>query len=179
VKPLPIVRPATYGDAAAISRLYTPFVVASPVSFEESPPGADQIASRISSKPRLPWLIAEVDSELCGFAYASLHRQRAAYRWSADCSVYVDPGHQGQGLGRALYGLLIADLTSLGYVSLFAGITLPNPASIGLHESFGFRPVGIYRNVGYKQGRWRDVGWWQKRLAEPSPAPADPLEWRP
>jgi phosphinothricin acetyltransferase len=122
----------------------------------------------------LPWLVSERDGALVGYAYGSVHRTRAAYRWSVDVSVYVDRSVHRAGIGRALYAELLETLTRLGYYNAFAGITLPNAASVGLHEAMGFRPVGIYRNVGHKFGRWHDVGWWQLPLREPSPDPAEP-----
>jgi len=109
------------------------------------------------------WLVAEVDGALAGYAYGSPHRTRAAYASSCDVAVYVDPAHARQGIGRALYGELLARLAA-DYHAAFAGIALPNAASVGLHEAMGFTPVGIYREVGWKMGGWRDVGWWQRLL---------------
>jgi phosphinothricin acetyltransferase len=128
----------------------------------------------------LPWLVAERDGGVTGYAYASPHRARAAYRWGADVSVYLDERERGRGSGRALYGALLPVLRDLGYTGAYAGITLPNPASVALHESMGFSLVGVYRRVGYKLGGWHDVGWWQLVLADPLPeVPAEPREWAP
>ena len=122
------------------------------------------MARRIGERGRShAWLVAEVDGTLAGYAYGSPHRTRAAYASSCDVAVYVDPGHARQGLGRALYGELLA-LLAPEYHAAFAGIALPNDASVGLHEAMGFTPVGIYREVGWKMGGWRDVGWWQRLL---------------
>ena len=110
------------------------------------------------------WLVAEVDGEVAGYAYGSVHRTRAAYASSCDVAVYVDPVHARRGIGRALYMALLPALAERGFHAAFAGIALPNAASIGLHESMGFTPVGIYREVGWKLGAWRDVGWWQRLL---------------
>ena len=133
----------------------------------------------MAARPRLPWLVAERDGLVLGYAYASRHRARAGYRWSAECSVFVDPAYQSQGIGRLLYGALIDEVTGLGYRALFAGIALPNPASVRLHEAMGFEPIGVFPAVGYKLGAWRDVGWWRRELAElPSPPP-EPREWLP
>ena len=107
----------------------------------------------------------------------SAHRQRPAYRWSADCSVYLVPRYRSRGLGRRLYERLIGEVRDLGYVSLFAGIALPNAPSVGLHEAMGFRVVGVFSNVGYKLGSWRDVGWWQLPLRDVPPAPTEPRPW--
>jgi L-amino acid N-acyltransferase YncA len=173
------VRGATAADAEAIAAIYAPMVEQSPASFEEMPPDAVEVERRMSSHPRLPWLVAQTTGRVVGYAYAGQHRRRPAYRWSADSSVYVDESHHGRGVGRMLYERLIEEMTVLGYVSLFAGIALPNDASVGLHEAVGFRLVGVYRNVGFKHGRWRDVGWWQRLLVDPPECPADPRPWTP
>ena len=110
---------------------------------------------------------------MIGFAYGCPHRERAAYRWAADVSVYVVPEHQRHGVGRALYGSLLPLLVRQGLHVACAGITLPNEASVALHESFGFTAVGVYRRIGFKHGAWWDVGWWQLELREPD-APAEP-----
>ena len=180
-----MVRAAAPADAAALAAIYAPVVTGTAISFEEAPPGPDEISRRMAARPRLPWLVADDGGRVAGYAYASAHRGRPAYRWSAECSVYLDPAYQGQGLGRRLYERLIEQVRGLGYRSLLAGIALPNPASVGLHEALGFAPVGVYRAVGYKHGAWRDVGWWQLTLAEPEalagpgPEPAEPRPWSP
>ena len=110
------------------------------------------------------WLVADQGGAVAGYAYGSPHRTRAAYGSSCDVAVYVDPAHSRRGLGRALYDALLTELASKGFHAAFAGIALPNDASIGLHEAVGFTPVGIYRQVGWKLGAWRDVGWWQRLL---------------
>ena len=110
------------------------------------------------------WLVAEVDGKVAGYAYGSPHRERAAYASSCDVAVYVDPAHARQGIGRTLYAALFPLLADKGSHAAFAGIALPNDASVGLHEAMGFTPVGIYREVGWKLGGWRDVGWWQRLL---------------
>ena len=109
------------------------------------------------------WLVAEINGGLAGYAYGSPHRTRAAYASSCDVAVYVDPAHSRRGLGRALYAELLEGLGEK-FHAVFAGIALPNLASVGLHEAMGFTPVGIYREVGWKMGGWRDVGWWQRLL---------------
>jgi len=174
-----LIRAATLADVEAMRAIYAPMVTDTAMSFEESPPDAPEIIRRMLASPRRPWLVADVRDHVAGFAYASAHRQRPAYRWSADSSVYVDPHYQGQGLGRLLYERLINEVRDLGYVSLFAGIALPNDASVALHEAIGFRTVGVFRDVGYKRGAWRDVGWWHKTLASPPTHPGDPREWLP
>ncbi len=135
------------------------------VSFELDPPDAGEMARRIADYGATHgWLVAEIDGTVAGYAYGSPHRTRAAYSSSCDVAVYVDPAHSRQGLGRALYAELLTRLAAKGYHAAFAGIALPNEASIGLHEAMGFTPVGIYREVGWKMGDWRDVGWWQRLL---------------
>lgn len=163
-------------DAAACAAIYAPNVDGSPVSFEERPPDAAELARRIASTSRThPWLVAEEGGRVVGYAYACAHRSRPAYRWAVDVSVYVSPSHHGRGCGTMLYRELFARLRRQGFTTAFAGITLPNEASVGLHESLGFRPVGVFRAVGWKQGRWRDVGWWQLALAPPGEeAPPEP-----
>jgi L-amino acid N-acyltransferase YncA len=173
----PAIRAARAADAAAIAGVYAPYVTDNYASFEAEPPTAEELEARMLAAPRLPWLVAEEAGALAGYAFASRHRTRAAYRWAVDCSVYLADTARGRGIGRALYQRLIPEVRALGYVTAHAGITLPNPASVGLHEAVGFTPVGVYRNVGYKQGAWRDVGWWQLALCDPPPEPAEPLEW--
>jgi L-amino acid N-acyltransferase YncA len=173
------VRAATPADAPALSLIYAPMVRDTAVSFEQSPPDAAEFTRRMSARPRLPWLVAESSAGVVGYAYAVRHRERAAYRWAVDGSVYVEPSHHGRGVGRMLYERLIDEVRALGYVNLFAGIALPNDASVALHEAVGFRPVGVYRNVGFKHGSWRDVGWWQRTLANAPPSPSEPIEWSP
>jgi phosphinothricin acetyltransferase len=171
------IRSADVADAAAIAEIYRPYVDGSVVSFETCAPEGDEISERMLSRPRLPWLVASRDDAVVGYAYASAHRSRAAYRWSADCSVYLPASEQGRGTGRRLYDALFVLLRDLGYVSVFAGIALPNQASVGLHEAMGFTLVGVYRDVGFKLGAWHDVGWWQLALREPPPDPPEPNKW--
>jgi phosphinothricin acetyltransferase len=175
----PAIRPATAEDAAAVAAVYRPYVTDGYASFEADPPTASQVAGHMAGRPRLPWLVAEEGGTVLGFAYAAQHRTRAAYRWSVDCSVYLAAGAQGRGLGRALYERLIPEVRTLGYVSAFAGIALPNAGSVKLHEAMGFAPVGVFRDVGFKHGEWRDVGWWQLRLCDPPTEPAEPRQWQP
>jgi phosphinothricin acetyltransferase len=135
------------------------------VSFELDPPTPEEMAGRvIAYSARHAWLVAEVEGVVAGYAYGSPHRDRAAYSSSCDVAVYVDRAHARQGIGRTLYGALLPMLAAKGFHAAFAGIALPNDASVGLHEAMGFTPVGIYREVGWKMGGWRDVGWWQRLL---------------
>jgi phosphinothricin acetyltransferase len=169
-----VIRIATPADAGAIAAIYRPFVDETAVSFELEPPDAAEMERRIAGTlPALPWLVLD-RGEVQGYAYASRHRERAAYRWSVDSSVYVAAGHRRAGVGRALYTALFALLRAQGYRAVHGGVTLPNAPSVGLHEALGFAPVGVYRAVGYKLGGWHDVGWWQLALRPPAPAPAEP-----
>ncbi|MGI8428912.1 MAG: arsinothricin resistance N-acetyltransferase ArsN1 family B [Solirubrobacteraceae bacterium] len=153
---------ADAGDCAAI---YAPFVRDTAVSFERDAPAASEMAVRIERTSLThPWLVAQAGERVVAFAYAAPHRAREAYRWTADVSVYVGPGDRRRGLGSALYAVLLELLRRQGICNACAGITLPNDASVGLHEALGFVPVGVYRRVGWKAGGWHDVGWWQLPL---------------
>ena len=164
-------------DAAACAAIYAPYVEASAISFEERAPSAEEVAARIERVTAThPWLVAEHDREVIAYAYACPHRERPAYRWAADVSVYVVDTQHRQGVGRNLYEALFERLRQQRYRVACAGITLPNEASVQLHQRLGFVPVGVYRGIGWKAGAWRDVGWWQLDLApgtgEP---PSEPL----
>lgn len=172
-----ILRLATENDAEQIRAIYAPIVSQTATSFELEPPSPDEIRKRVADTLRLlPWLVCDRDGEVLGYAYASLHRTRPAYQWSVDVSVYVRAGQRRSGLGRALYASLFEILVRQGYYNAYAGIALPNPASVGLHEAIGFRPVGIYREVGYKLSAWHDVGWWQLALQPKLTPPQPPLD---
>jgi phosphinothricin acetyltransferase len=171
-----MIRMATQADAEAIAGIYGPVVAATAISFETEPPSPAELARRIATVTRFaPWLIAEDAGQTLGYAYASRHHERAAYGWSVDVSVYIAEAQRRRGIGRALYTSLLALLGLQGFYAAHAGITLPNPASVALHERFGFRPVGVYSAVGFKMGAWHDVGWWQLPLRERVGEPAPPL----
>jgi L-amino acid N-acyltransferase YncA len=170
------IRLAAEADAEQAAAIYAPVVRETCISFELEPPDATEMRRRIlATLERYPWLVCEQGGELSGYAYASEHRSRPAYRWSADVSAYVAPRRHRSGVGRALYGALFELLRLQGLYGAFAGITLPNAASVGLHEALGFQPVGVYRAVGFKLGAWHDVGWWRLALREPVGEPAEPL----
>lgn len=172
------LRAAATGDAAAVAEIYGAAVTDGAASFELTAPSPEEMARRIrETGSTYPWLVAERGGQLYGYAYATRHRDRAAYRWSADVTVYVRREAHGRGVGRRLYGALLPILRLHGYVTACAGIALPNPASVALHEAFGFTPVGVYRSVGYKHGSWRDVGWWQLTLREPPATPDPPVSF--
>jgi L-amino acid N-acyltransferase YncA len=174
-----VVRPARADDAVAIQAIYAPYVTDSAISFELEPPTVDQIAARMSAAPRLPWLLATLDADPAGYAYASRHREREAYRWSVDTSIYLAADACGRGIGRRLYADLLEAVTTLGYVNAFAGIALPNEASVRLHEGLDFSLIGTFPQVGYKDGQWRSVGWWWRQLAVPQDEPDEPRPWNP
>jgi phosphinothricin acetyltransferase len=171
------IRFAGESDAAAIAEIYRPVVESTTISFETVPPDQDEMARRIADTTREhPWLVCEVGGRVAGYAYATKHRVRSAYRWSVDTSVYVDASFRQSGVGRGLYGSLFGILSAQGYFNAYAGIALPNAASVGLHEAVGFRRIGVYQRVGYKFGEWRDVGWWQLELRAHEASPAEPLD---
>ena len=169
----PTIRDADPGcDAEACAAIYAPHVEGSPVSFEERPPDAAEMAARIERYGAShAWLVAEGEGGVVGYAYATAFNERPAYRWSASVSVYVAEEARGAGVGRALYEALFARLRERGFRMACAGITLPNEASVGLHERLGFELVGVNREIGWKQGAWRDVGWFQLQLAPAGEGP--------
>jgi len=170
------IRLAGRDDANEIAAIYRPFVESTIISFETVAPEPHEMADRIAATlTRYPWLVCESDGEIAGYAYATKHRERKAYQWSVDTSAYVHPRYWRRGIGGGLYRSLFAVLSAQGFVNAYAGIALPNPASVGLHESAGFQPVGIYRSVGYKLGAWHDVGWWERALQNHETAPREPL----
>jgi L-amino acid N-acyltransferase YncA len=152
-------------DAAACVAIYAPYVETGGTSFEQGTPEASRFGERIrETLATHPWLVVEREGEVVGYAYACPHRDRPAYRWAVESSVYVAAEEQGNGYGRAVYTELFERLRSQRFHVACAGITLPNEPSIALHESLGFLPVGVYRRIGWKDGAWRDVGWWQLEL---------------
>ena len=163
-------------DAAAVAAIYRPAVETSLASFEEHPPSADEMAERMrATLERTPWLVADRDGQVIGYAYAGPHHPRPGYRWSVNISVYVSPEFTGQGVGRKLYDELLALLRRQRFVNVYAGITLPNPASVALHEAIGLRRIAVYEGVGFKHGGWHDVAWYHLRLAVPDGHPPEPI----
>ncbi len=167
------IRTATPDDADAIAAIYAPIVRHTTISFEWEPPTAADFRARIDKVlARHPWLVAvDAANAVAGFVYAGTHRDPPSYQWSVNTSAFMRADVRGRGVGKALYTELFRQLVALGYYHAYAGIALPNAASIALHESVGFRPLGVYENVGYKFGAWRSVGWWQREL---QPLPAEP-----
>ena len=170
------LRPATVADAVAIASIYAPYVVSSAATFETEPPSAKEMKARIVAAADIyPWIVC-VDDEsgvILGYAYGSAFHRRTAYRFAAETSVYVAGNFQGQGVGRMLYPALLNTLREQDFTQALALISLPNDSSIKLHEAMGFRRSGVFREVGYKNSRWIDVGIWQRELAEPSTPPSE------
>jgi L-amino acid N-acyltransferase YncA len=169
-------------DAQEIAAIYAPIVATTAISFEEIAPAAAEIRGRIVAQAETwPWLVAD-DGALLGYAYATGHRVRAAYRWSVDVSAYVHERARGRGVGRALYERLLALLAAQGFHRAYAGIALPNDPSLALHRAVGFAQIAVYHEVGFKHGAWHDVAWLERALArlvtpgEPIPVAALPPE---
>ncbi|HEX7980662.1 MAG TPA: arsinothricin resistance N-acetyltransferase ArsN1 family B [Gemmatimonadaceae bacterium] len=162
---MPLIRLATPADGDRLAEIYAPAVVGSGISFELEPPDGAEMARRIGYvTARTPWLVCEHRGVVAGYAYASPHRERAAYQWSVEVSAYVGAEHQRAGIARALYTSLFAALVVQGFHNAYAGVALPNDASIAFHEAMGYTPVGTYRRVGYKHGQWRDVTWFERAI---------------
>jgi L-amino acid N-acyltransferase YncA len=164
-------------DAEAMAAIYRPVVETTAISFEIVPPDREEMGRRITETlVSHPWLVCELGGHVAGYAYATQHRVRAAYQWSVDTSVYVDEKYWRSGVGRGLYVSLFGILAAQGFFNAFAGIALPNPASVALHESVGFKAIGVYGRVGYKLGAWHAVGWWQLLLRAHEASPTEPLD---
>ena len=171
-----MLRIAETRDAAAMADIYRPYVEKTAITFEEEAPSSGEMASRIARVgSAYPWLVFEEGDTVLGYAYASKYRERAAYRWSLETSVYVREDSRGRGIGSALYGGLLPLLRELGIVNLYGVITLPNPGSLALHAKFGFVPLCTFPEVGFKSGGWRDVGWMVLALRESAAVPDEPL----
>jgi L-amino acid N-acyltransferase YncA len=169
------IRIANVEDAAGILGIYAPFCESTRVSFEIVAPSLEEMRERIQRiSVTYPWIVAEENGQVLGYVYASRLRERAAYQWTVEVAVYVAPKHQRRGLARALYTSLFAILRAQGYFKAFASVTLPNEASVGVHQALGFEPAGVFKDVGYKTGEWLDVGWWQRVLQPAFDDPPDP-----
>jgi len=167
-----IVAPA---DAAGCLAIYRPFVLSSHTTFETDVPSVEEFSRRIEATIAVrPWIVAEEDGRVAGYAYASPVKDRAAYQWSVEVAIYVAPDSRRRGVGRALYAALFRCLAGQGFVNAVGVIALPNPASVALHESLGFEKIAHLKSIGFKLGAWHDSGWWQKRLADPPSRPTPP-----
>ncbi|WP_298831936.1 GNAT family N-acetyltransferase [uncultured Piscinibacter sp.] len=175
-----VVRPAEPRDAEALAEIYAPSVVQRPTSFELHAPDAAEMAARLARVTvQWPWLVAEGEGRVLGYCYASAFAEREAYRWSVSVTAYVRDGCHRCGIGGRLYAQLFGILRRQGAVMAFAGITLPNAASVGLHRAMGFEPVGLYPSAGFKLGRWWDVAWYGlalRRVAQDE-TPGEPVPW--
>ena len=159
---------ASTQDAEQIAEIYKPYVIDTAVSFENTAPDSREISQRIQETlSKFPWLVCEIQNQIIGYAYAGAYRSRCAYGWSVETTVYVRQGHQNKGIGRQLYRQLLSILKEQGVVNVLGGIDLPNEASVGLHESLGFVKVAQFKDVGFKLGKWWDVGYWQLQLQKP------------
>lgn len=169
------IRAATTDDANHIRAIYAPFVAGTAVTFDLELPSLDYFREKLTTLlPQFPVLVAEADGGVVGFSYASSHNPRPAYRWTVEVSIYLAETHHRRGIGRQLYQHLLSLLQRQGMRIALAGITLPNAASVALHESFGFQQVALLPNVGYKLNAWRDVGWWSLDLATSLTEPPEP-----
>ena len=169
------VRVASEADAAAVAASYAPYGLQTAITFEEQAPSAEDMAARMRKILQgHPFLVFEEAGAVLGYAYASPHKERSAYRWSVDVAIYVAAAAHRRGIGRALYGRLLEILARQGFHTAYAGITMPNESSIGLHEAMGFRLIGAYGEVGFKFGEWRNVGWWGLAIS-PSSRPSEPV----
>lgn len=160
------IRPVLEADAAALARIYDPYVRGTTVTFEEVPVAPGEMASRVRAilSGGLPWLVAEQDGQIVGYAYAGPWKSRAAYRYAVEVTVYLAPGCTRRGWGTRLYEELFARLREVGVHTVVGGIALPNDASVALHERLGLVKVAHFREIGFKLGRWIDVGYWQRTL---------------
>lgn len=171
-----MIRLANKFDVVQILDIYRPYIENTSISFETIVPSIEEMATRIECVlATTPWLILEENNIILGYAYASKHRERAAYKWSVDVSAYVRQDHRGKGIGKVLYTALLSVLRLQGYCNVYAGICLPNESSVGIHEYFGFKKIANYTKVGYKSGQWHDVGWWELFLEQHNTKPAEPL----
>ena len=173
-----VIRPATIADGEQIRAIYRPYIDETVISFEYELPALEEIQRRIAyTLPERPWLVSERDGEIVGYVYAGQHSERKAYQWATDVSAYINADFHRKGLGRAMYTSLFALLKLQGFYNIYAGITLPNASSVGLHEAMGLVPVGVYEKVGYKFGKWHDVGWWQLHLQPLPDEPQPPVKF--
>lgn len=169
------MRDAAAADAVACAAIYAPYVRETTVSFELKPPTAAEMAERIAAaQARHAWLVLEEEGRVVGYAYANRFSGRPAYQWSVEVSIYLERDRHRAGGGRQLYETLLARLAERGYRRAMAGMSLPNEASVAFHRALGFTPVGVYREVGWKHGAWRDVAWVQRTIRDGDDPPAEP-----
>ncbi len=159
----PSLRPASASDAEALARIYNYYIQNTVITFEEEPVSAQTMTTRVADvqNASLPWLVAEIDGAVVGYAYASKWKVRSAYRYSVETTIYLEQGREGQGLGTRLYSELLRILRGQGIHAAIGGAALPNEASVALHEKLGFERVATFRQVGFKHQKWVDVAYWQ------------------
>lgn len=173
------IRIASPADAEAVLAIYKPFVSDTVVTFEELVPSVDEFRQRmVAIQEESPFLVCEIDGRIVGYAYASAYRSRSSYRWNREVTVYIQAEFHGLRIGTALYYALIEISRQQNFSNLLAIITLPNPSSVGLHESLGFRAAAVFHRVGYKMNRWLDVGWWELNLQPDWETPQEPILFR-
>lgn len=171
------VRLATANDAEEILDIYSPCILYSSISFETEVPSVEEMQKRIEAcLQKYPWIVCLIEGKIAGYVYASKHREREAYQWSCECTVYMHDDFKGKGIGKELYDLLFHILKLQEFRNVYAGITLPNEASVSLHEKCGFKHFAIYQNIGYKFGKWHSVGWWMLRINDYHLQPPPPLK---
>lgn len=171
-----MIRPATINDAEAFLEIYTPFILHSGITQETEVPALAEFQQRIETTlAERPWLVAEVNGKIAGYAYAGKHRERKGYQWCIEPSVYLHTNFYGQNIALALYNALFDLLKLQGYVNAYAVITLPNNNSVAFHEKFGFRYLTTFKKIGYKLDEWHDVGWWQYQINEYEAKPLIPI----
>lgn len=169
------IRLANEADSASILDIYTPFITNTVITFENEVPTVAEFDKRIVSiQKKYPWLVCEVNKKIIGYAYASQFNERAAYDWAVDSSIYISPQYHRKKIGKALYFSLFKLLKLQGYYNVYAGVTLPNIKSESLHESLGFKTIGIYKNVGYKFDNWYDVKWFGLEIMDYIKSPEKP-----
>lgn len=169
------IRLASEADSASVLQIYAPYITETAITFECQVPTDEEFRGRMAEIQRkYPWLVCEVNGHIVGYAYASSYREREAYQWSVSLSVYVDPRYQGQNIGSSLYYALLEFLKKQGFYSAYASVAQPNVKSERLQESFGLKPIGIYKNAGYKLGQWLDVKWFGLVMQEPDESPTVP-----
>jgi L-amino acid N-acyltransferase YncA len=175
----PLIRPATEADASAVAEIYAPYVTRTAITFETEAPNAAVMAERIAKTVEThPWLVADRGSKIAGFAYASKHSDRPAYRWTVNVTIYVRESDREKGVGGALYSALLNTLRKQGFRSAFAEIVLPNPGSVRLHEISGFKPIGVHKDIGFKLGHWQDISYWRLALSDGDAPPTEPILFR-
>jgi L-amino acid N-acyltransferase YncA len=170
-----LIRLATIEDSAEILGIYKPFITGTTITFEYEIPSLDEFEDRMENIQSIyPWFVCEIDNNVVGYAYASKFNERAAYDWSVDFSIYINPEYHRRNIGKALYHALLETLKLQGFCNAYALITSPNIKSECMHKSLGFKEVGLCKNVGYKMGKWLGVRWFELQFAEHDEKPYKP-----